>query len=259
MFKSTFNKEEIKEAFSVFRIKNEFFDDNNVKENVRIYRHEFKFLLDPVEFLRCHEMCKRFMPFDENADENGTYTVTSLYFDSIKSQDYFDKEMNSFDRKKIRLRTYNRTDRFANLEMKRKVDIYEYKEKLKLSCEQSKRLIDADYDVLFELGDETALNFYTKMKENTYRPIMTVEYDRIAFALPFEDIRFTFDTKIRYNPSNFDIFSDQVFTPALPDGYVVFEMKYNHILPAWAKKMMNSMSKSSEPVSKYMIAREFYL
>jgi hypothetical protein len=86
-----------------------------------------------------------------------------------------------------------------------------------------------------------------------------VEYLRIAFVLPFENIRITFDRNIGYNNAGFDIFENAVMTPVFPDGQTVLEIKYDSMLPGWTKRMMKNISLFNEAVSKYGLARRYYL
>lgn len=222
----------------------------------KTFRHEFKYLLNQYDYERCSNICKRYMEYDKYADENGMYFINSLYFDSINLNDYFDKDAGAFDRKKMRIRNYGYDLDWANFEMKRKVDIWEYKDKVKLSKNEVYQIIDGDFSCLLNKNDDTAVRFYATLSEGCYRPSTMVEYDRKAFVLPFEDVRITFDLNVRYSHSNFDLFAPKVLTPLFPDGFVVFEIKYNEFLPNWAKSLLQSVKKQSEAVSKYCFAKE---
>lgn len=221
-----------------------------------VFRNEYKYILNRYEYEKYLNICKKYMEPDPYCDETGKYFISSLYFDGIADNDYFDKELGAFDRKKMRIRTYGYDYDWAHFEMKRKVDIWEYKDKVRLSREEVKMISEGNFDPLLGKGTDEAVRFYVTLKEGVYRPRAIVEYERRAFILPFEDVRVTFDEDVRYTVSDFDLFKKKVMTPQFPDGHVVFEIKYNEILPRWAKKMLSGAGLSNEAVSKYSMSRK---
>ena len=97
------------------------------------------------------------MEYDPNCNEEGKYFISSLYLDGINDNDYFDKELGSFDRKKMRIRTYGYDLEWANLEMKRKIDIWEYKDKVRLDREQVYRIAGGDFQPLLDIDTEQSI------------------------------------------------------------------------------------------------------
>lgn len=95
------------------------------------------------------------------------------------------------------------------------------------------------------------------MQTLTYRPKTIVEYDRFAFVAPENSIRITFDSAIRANETNFNVFDtdlplNSVFSPFS----VVLEVKYNGFLLGYIKDMLLPVQQGETSVSKYCMARQ---
>lgn len=224
-------------------------------KTTKTFRHEFKYLINRYDYLKCRNLCERYMNYDKFAGADGTYFINSLYFDSVGCKDFFDKDLGAYDRKKMRIRNYGYDLDWAHFEMKRKLDIWEYKDKVKISKDEFYRIAAGDFSCLLN-KDDTAVRFFSILSEGLYRPSCIIEYDRVAFVLPFEDVRITFDLDVRYSTSDFDIFRKKVTTPLFPEKSVVFEIKYNEFLPGWARGMLGIAGKQTKAVSKYCFARE---
>lgn len=224
-------------------------------KTTKTFRHEFKYLINRYDYLKCRNLCERYMNYDKFAGADGTYFINSLYFDSVGCKDFFDKDLGAYDRKKMRIRNYGYDLDWAHFEMKRKLDIWEYKDKVKISKDEFFKIAAGDFSCLLE-KDDTAVRFFSILSEGLYRPSCIIEYDRAAFVLPFEDVRITFDLDVRYSMSNFNLFERKVTTPLFPEKSVVFEIKYNEFLPGWARSMLGIAGKQTEAVSKYCFARE---
>ena len=178
-------------------------------KTTKTFRHEFKYLINRYDYLKCRNLCERYMNYDKFAGADGTYFINSLYFDSVGCKDFFDKDLGAYDRKKMRIRNYGYDLDWAHFEMKRKLDIWEYKDKVKISKDEFYRIAAGDFSCLLN-KDDTAVRFFSILSEGLYRPSCIIEYDRVAFVLPFEDVRITFDLDVRYSTSDFDIFRKKV-------------------------------------------------
>ncbi len=226
-----------------------------VPKTEKIFRHEFKYLINRYDYLKCRDICEKYMKYDAYAKPDGSYFINSLYFDSVGYKDFFDKDLGAYDRKKMRIRNYGYDLDWAHFEMKRKIDIWEYKDKVKISKDEFYKIARGDFSCLLDKGD-TGVRFFSILSEGLYRPSSIIEYDRVAFVLPFEDVRITFDLDVRYSTTNFDIFKEKITTPLFPEKSVVFEVKYNEFLPGWARGLLGIAGKQTEAVSKYCFARE---
>lgn len=193
---------------------------------------------------------------------NGTnsYIVRSLYFDSIDDEDYFNKQAGSNYHKKIRLRTYNLNSEIVKLELKEKRGSMQRKRSLNISKEDAMDLIEKKYEVLKKYEEDLAEELYMIMTTKLYVPRCIVEYDRIAFGVSENNIRITFDSDVRSNEGNFDLFSKELFTyPVMEADDVILEVKYNNFLLSYIKQLLKNVDKTEVSASKYCMARQFGL
>lgn len=71
------------------------------------YRHEDKYKITFLEGIVLSNRLKALFRNDHHADENGIYTVKSLYFDTIDDQALQEKINGINEREKFRIRYYN--------------------------------------------------------------------------------------------------------------------------------------------------------
>lgn len=190
-----------------------------------------------------------------HADEhNGAegYPVRSFYFDSLYNRDFQEK----LDGIELRLRVYSPKADFALFEMKQKQGSYQRKRFLRLSKDEAMALIQGDYSVLLRNGDDFGKECYALMQMWAYRPKTVVEYNRFAFTAPENSIRITFDSDIRANETNFNVFDDKLVLNSVLSPYsVIMEVKYNGFLLSYIKDMLLPVQQSELSVSKYCMAR----
>lgn len=87
--------------------------------------------------------------------------------------------------------------------------------------------------------------------------MVIIDYDREAFTLPFYQIRITFDRRIRATRQTQEFFNmDTATVPVLPADEIILEVKYNHMLPDFLKKVLGSVESQVMAVSKYYFSRE---
>ena len=192
-----------------------------------VLREEKKFLLNQAEALKLRNYLSNVVHTDSHNGPDG-YQVRSLYFDSLSNRDFQEKEDGLELRRKFRLRVYSPDADFALFEMKQKQGPYQRKRSLRLSRREAQALIEGDYSVLLNSGSEFGQECYSIMEMWAYRPKTVVEYDRFAFIAPENSIRITFDSGIRANEVNFNIFDrNLVLNSVMSPFAVVLEVKYN--------------------------------
>ena len=188
------------------------------------------------------------------------YLVRSLYFDTIYNDDFYEKLAGVEKRQKIRLRVYDPNAKTAKLEIKEKQGATQLKRSLVLTREEAIRLQNCEYEVLQGKDDELAQELYYLMTTKLYRPVCIVEYDRVAFASPTNDIRITFDSDIRSNEGNFSVFDPNLQCyPVFSAKNTVLEVKYNGFLLSYIKDAIGSLDCRETAVSKYCLARRYGL
>ncbi len=93
-------------------------------EVLKTFRHEIKYIISYSEFLYLRKKLDDLLEIDRN--QLG-YMIRSMYFDSINDDDYYEKLSGEVNRKKIRLRIYDKEGGLVKLEIKQKYDIHQLK------------------------------------------------------------------------------------------------------------------------------------
>ena len=86
-------------------------------EVLKTFRHEIKYIISYSEFLYLRKKLDDLLEIDRN--QLG-YMIRSMYFDSINDDDYYEKLSGEVNRKKIRLRIYDKEGGLVKLEIKQK-------------------------------------------------------------------------------------------------------------------------------------------
>lgn len=222
---------------------------------IDVFREEKKYvcnLLEAVYLKNCLNAILQGDPFQGYEP----YMVRSLYFDTVSDSDFREKEDGLSDRRKVRLRIYSPDAKTAKLELKQKSGCMQRKQSLTISREHAKELIHGNYDVLKEYGDDFATYMYNLMNLEGYKPKTVVEYDRVAYTAPINDIRLTVDSGVRANEGHFDIFNkDLALYSVIDPTTVIFEVKYNKYLLSYIKDAIRCVCKLESSASKYTLAR----
>ena len=223
----------------------------------RPWRHERKFRISPAQHAAAARWCRRALAPDPHAGPGGVYFIRSVYLDSIFGDDHADKTAGALARRKIRLRAYSDCPETVHLERKAKFGIQNRKERLALPLAAADALLAGDFEVLLQEGTATALRFYADLRARHYRPVVSVEYEREAYILPFEDVRVTFDHAVRASVADFGLTGPKSMVPLFPDGDVVLEIKYDAEFPRWAANWLGAAADEVQiAVSKFGLALE---
>lgn len=222
----------------------------------KVTREEKKFLISVAEFLNTSNKLEQVMLQDPHNGTHG-YMIRSLYFDTIRDGDFFEKQAGVELRRKVRLRCYDPGHDFAMLELKQKQGSNQLKRSLKVTREDAQRLIQCDYSPLLKYSEPFAAEMYALMQTRVYRPKTIVQYNRKAFIAKENRIRLTFDNSIVSTESSFDLFSESLnMSPVLDPYEVVLEVKFNGFLLSYIRGLINNIDKSELSVSKYVLARQ---
>lgn len=226
--------------------------------NENNYRHELKFLLTRSKAEILKYRLGLIMEKDLNADtENGEYIIRSLYFDDIYNTSYYEKLDGIKEREKYRIRCYNGSDDFITLELKAKNGDLSYKRRNRIEKSDYINIITRNYDLIDDTDRPVLKDFLYKAKSINLKPSVIVEYKRIAFTYPFEDVRITFDEDISSGRHNYDLFDDDlILYPVLEDGEVVLEVKYNNKLPNILNDVIKTVPMIRIAVSKFALCTE---
>lgn len=222
---------------------------------IEVLRQENKFLVNTEQIARLKKRLPSVMTLDAHGGQDG-YTVRSLYFDSLEDRDYHDKLDGLDCRKKIRLRTYDRAHSVIKLELKEKENGLQRKRSLLMGREETKAMLAGDYRCLLKRQEPLAMELYALMTAGCYLPRCIVEYERLAFIHPANDIRVTLDSNLRATESNLNIFARCLPTyPVQSRSTATLEVKFNGFLFSYIKALLNMTDPLSVSNSKYCRAR----
>lgn len=218
-------------------------------------RSELKYQI-PIHNFTLNQSVLRHV-LDEDVHNTATgYLVRSLYFDTLQDDDLADKLQGLHQRRKIRLRTYSPDADQAKLELKEKIGNRQRKQYLLLSRQEATEMIQGNYAVLAERTEPLAAYLYGLMLTKLYRPKCIVEYRRIAYQAPTNQIRMTFDFELKATESNLNLFDPKLAThPIARQDQVIFEVKYQNFLLSYLRDLIHAFDRTETSVSKYCLGR----
>lgn len=224
-----------------------------------VFRNEKKYLVPYSNAVSIKGKLEEILARDEHSEAEG-YMVRSLYFDSVNNIDYKTKLAGVQRRKKIRIRSYSPDAARCKLEMKEKDGDLQHKVSLWIAREDAQELSKLNYGALTKYFDESqdAVLIYTRMVMGAYRPVVLVEYDRIAYTYPVYNTRITVDMNLRSSESNLDLFSDRPVYTVLMKEEAVLEVKYNQRLVGFLADILRQYHLTQCSVSKYCMGRKIF-
>ena len=217
------------------------------------YRYELKYHLNIEDMTSLINKLDEVLRIDPHA-KDGSYKVSSLYFDTIDNDLYYEKFEGYEKREKIRIRVYNQKNSSINLELKGKENNGVYKQKVNISLDEYYKILDGDYDFLLKKGS-IGEKFYWKFKTMFLKPKVVIEYERTAFVIPLTDIRITFDYQLRGGICD-ALFENMANLSILPDRVIVLEIKGSNDIPRYLKDLVKSCKGVLTQNSKYALAMD---
>lgn len=222
------------------------------------YRYELKFLLNDkyAEILQ-YRMSLLMEPEDVSHTIGGKYFVRSLYFDDIYNTAYYEKMDGLCFRKKYRIRFYNLDSSYIVLELKGKDENLTYKKSDKITVDEYNLIINGDYDKI-KIDDRKILEEFIKLcKYKNLIPSIVVDYERVVYTYPIEDVRVTFDSSISSGRYDYDLFNkDMMLFEILDRNQVVMEVKFNNYIPKIINDIIKTVPSSRISMSKFTMCKE---
>ncbi|MBR5344552.1 MAG: polyphosphate polymerase domain-containing protein [Clostridia bacterium] len=223
-------------------------------------RHELKYFISPAQHFLLSRALDRVLARDPNGDENNEYAIRSLYFDTVFNTALYDKLDGVQNRDKYRIRIYNFSDRVIKLECKTKIGTLISKRSISIPRDLCEQLMAGDPSGL-EMTRSGLLNdVYREMTIHLLRPVVLVDYVREAYLHPAEEVRITFDKRLRSGLRSIDLFNPNVPTvPPFEHDETILEVKYNHSLPPYIRDILCTYAANavSSAISKYTWCRTF--
>ena len=220
-------------------------------------RHEEKYIIDYKQYLILRHRAMQILKPDPHS-QNGSYVITSLYFDDPLNTALYEKLDGLPEHSKFRIRTYDFSDRFIKLERKDKHGVLTQKDDAPITRQQIPLLngTATPLDQFVDDAHELAVQIHAK----GLQPKVSVRYRRDAFFHEGSDFRLTFDTELEaIGPDAESLFDVNVRgLPVLDGNSVIMEIKYGAYIPNFARKITNVPTRQLS-VSKYQLCREKFL
>lgn len=232
-------------------------------------RFEFKYVLPKSKRDEVESELKYFLTLDPYVDgkPNKKYFVRSLYFDDAAFTHYYEKIDGMLDRTKFRVRTYTSdpTEGCATfLEIKGKYNalVYKHRSPFKdLSTESL--LIKGDNMIsstLKNTEESPTLNqFNFEVERKGLSPVVLIDYFRRPYISKYApDFRLTFDDTLTGTRTRSLFPSKRDSVKAILRGYTVMEVKFNHHIPSWFHRIVQSYELRRVSISKYCKGVEIF-
>ena len=220
-------------------------------------RHESKHQVSPQEDLVLAGRLRRLFPHDAHAGPEGSYRITSLYFDTPYDAALREKLDGVDRREKFRLRYYGELPGFLKLEKKFKVNGLCGKRSARLTWSEAERLLSGEDAFLLERGEPLLSELYHKLRGTLLRPRTVVCYDREAFLYAPGNVRVTLDRDLRTCGDSAGFLSPGAFPLRPLEGVTVLEVKYDAFLPDLVRLAVQTPGRRAGACSKYALCRRF--
>lgn len=218
------------------------------------FRHEWKHEINHADMLVLRARLAAVMKADSHALD-GTYEVSSLYFDDMRDRALQDKINGVGRREKFRLRYYNRDASFILLEKKSKIDGLCHKVSVPLSASEARAVINCEMALLSENEKPLVQELYFKMQTKGIRPKTIVEYTRDAFVYAPGNVRVTLDYNIRTGLRRTDFLNPAGATVPAGGAVRILEVKWDEFLPEVIRDIVWLRGRHSTAFSKYAVCR----
>lgn len=219
-------------------------------------RNELKYVLGRGEHAALTQRCRAIMKRDPHAGPNGTYRITSLYFDDLGDTALLQNYSGVSRREKFRIRYYENDLSTLHLEKKVKYGGLGTKYSCPITKEQLCRLLAGDYSWMMETEHPLLHELYLRMTTDILRPKTIVSYTREPFIYAPGNVRVTFDFDIRSSVRVTDVFNTDALVPAAV-GTVLMEVKYDEFLPDIIRMILQEGTLRARAFSKYAICRQY--
>ena len=220
----------------------------------KFYRHEYKHEISEVSKQILMKRLRKVLPHDEHVIGTN-YHISSLYFDDLEDEAYYDNQDGNAIRAKFRIRYYNQNLDFIRLEKKIKEYNAGYKLSTMLTKEEATKMIKGDYSFLKDSSDSLRQDFYVTARTKLLKPKVIVSYDREAFAYKLGNTRVTLDYNMKASTRVRGFLNTEKMMYKDSDTACVLEVKYDTYLLGWIRELIQIAETTSCGHSKYMISR----
>ena len=243
-----------------------------MEERAELGRFELKYAIPASKRDEVMDFARRYLKPDKNTrrldDEIGFqdafgYSVHSVYYDTPRLDDYYERLARASVRDRLRIRTYGEMGDTAPvfLENKRKVDDQVVKNRVYVCNLGTWRKTPGPYPwqaFLDQMKPQARYNArqFDKLIAGKREPVSIVHYLREVY-LPVkepnpQDVRFTIDHQVcgTIRPDVHDPLAAP-HIELLPRDFIVLELKFKGHRPAWMNELCQFAHLHNEAVSKF--------
>ncbi len=225
---------------------------------INVYRNEWKYLLSNQELSLLKSRLSKVLEIDPHTPPSGRYLIHSLYFDDYKNTSLVTTNSGLSKRFKWRIRYYGDDLGYIVLEKKEKKEGRCHKKSCKLTIDEYNKIVSGEItDLIYDTDKSLIKELVLDMLTKNYRPIIIVNYERIAYVEPITNVRITFDMKISAS-YELEKFLDGDYTDfyLMPNGMNLLEVKFDEILPSHIRRIVESYGYKQTSFSKYLYGRK---
>jgi len=230
----------------------------------RFNRFELKYLLSWQAAKRLKQDLRQYLQPDAHGDENGTYALASLYYDTADYRFYWEKIEGIKFRRKLRIRHYEEQatltpETLVFVEIKQRLDRVIQKRRVLLSYRDALELCNHRTIPPHAPRDRAVIKeIYAMLWQYNLRPTCITSYMRQALVGSDYDIglRVTFDTNVRYRATDLQLHSKKIGPFMLPPQRVIMEIKVNERIPYWITELVAEHNFALIRISKYCTSLE---
>lgn len=212
-------------------------------------RKEIKYEIDYSEYRRIQLILETCMKKDLNAGQRGIYKIKTIYFDNYLQEVQKNKKDDINSVNKYRIRMYNDNEKSIFLERKTNENGYILKVKEPITKEDAINMIEGRYREILEDKPSLKTEIYINIILKQLRPVLLIEYERMAFVDDISGVRVTIDSKIR-STTDCNNFFGKIETKN--SNKYILEIKYNKYLPDYIKKIVINIKRKRKGKSKFI-------
>ena len=212
-------------------------------------RKEIKYEIGYSEYRQIKQILEACMETDLNAGQRGIYKVKTIYFDNYLQEVQKNKKDDINSVNKYRIRMYNDNEKSIFLERKTNENGYILKVKEPITKKDAINIIEGRYKEILEDKPSLKTEIYLNIILKQLRPVLLIEYERIAFVDDISDVRVTIDNKIKSTTYCNKFFGK---IEAKNSNKYILEIKYNKYLPDYIKNIVINIKGKRNGKSKFI-------
>lgn len=220
------------------------------------FRHEWKHEISASDRLILRQRLRAIMTPDPHAHD-GSYRISSLYFDTPTDRALREKNDGVNFREKYRIRYYDGDLSVMFLEKKTKLGGVGSKDSVAVTAQEVTRLLEGDRQWMFDPARPLLQELRSRMSAENLMPKVIVNYTREPFIFAPGNVRVTMDYDIRLGPEPLDFLRPDAPTLPARDNPILLEVKWDAFLPSVIRDAVQLDGRHTTAFSKYAACRVY--